>query len=600
MTAPHPSFVEALAGAPSRSGCYILEDARGHVLYVGRAVDIRKRTRVYLRPGADGRARLADLLENARGASFRVCGTEVEAILLEEQLVKELQPPLNVVLKDDKSFLHIRLGMNHAFPGISLTRRKSRDGQTWGPFAHAGEARRTKKLIQRAFGLRDCSDSTLANRSRHCIKHEMGLCSAPCVGKRGGALYKQDLDAARQVLEGKTAGLIAAAEIDMERASASENYEAALRARDRMNALRSLNQPQRVRLRMGEDFDVLGLDERGCFSLLEYRGGAWLGSRHGEARVVPGIEAAVSSLLSALYGPTVEIPPEILLPAFPEDTKAIEDWLSGVANHPVRLKVPLRGEKRALVRLAESNARILKRQSSRSPWGTVARALAPWAGGSPPSVVDAVDVSHFQGKERVASRVRFVEGVAAPESWRRFVVKAGDGNDDARAMREVVGRILVGKSGGLPDLLVLDGGPPQLAAGLAAAGDTGASLSMVALAKARGGGLVPAKEERVWIPGAEEAIPLGKGHAARFFLEEIRDEAHRFAITHHRSRRANIKTVLTRVSGIGPAKGRALLEWSGGDLGLIRDSAPRDLAAVPGMNRGLAEAVQQHLRDFLP
>ncbi len=600
MIDPHPSFVEALAGAPSRPGCYVLEDGCGHVLYVGRAVDIRKRTRVYLRPGADGRARLADLLEKARGANFRVCGSEVEAILLEEQLVKELQPPLNVLLKDDKGFLHIRLGMHHAFPGISLTRRKDRQGRTWGPFAHAGEARRTKKLLQRAFGLRDCSDSTLANRSRHCIKHEMDLCSAPCVGKRKKGLYQQDLDAARKVLKGETGGLIAEAEIAMEKASASENYEAALRARDRMTALRSLNEPQRVRLRRGEDFDVLGLDERGCFSLLEYRGGAWLGSRHGEARVVPGFEAAVSSLLSALYGPTAEIPPEILLPAFPEDATAIEDWLSGVAGHRVRLKVPLRGEKRALVRLAESNARTLNSQSSRSSWGPVARALAPWAGGSPPAVVDAVDVSHFQGKDRVASRVRFVEGVAVPESWRRFVVKAGDGNDDARAMREVVGRILLGKSGGLPDLLVLDGGPPQLAAGLLAAGDAESSLPMVALAKARDGGFVPAKEERIWIPGAEEAIPLREGHAARFFLEEIRDEAHRFAIAYHRSRRSNIKPVLSRVSGIGPVRGRALLEWSGGDLGRIRDAAPRDVAAVPGMNLGLAETVQQHLRDYLP
>jgi len=597
---PHKDFQKALALAPSKPGCYLLEDKDGEVLYVGRAVNLKQRTRAYLRPGADGRARLADLLEYARGASFRICGNEVEAILLEDLLIKEFQPPLNVQLKDDKSFLHIHLSLEHRFPRIGVARGKTKQGKTWGPFGHSGEARRTKELIQKAFQLRDCSDATFANRSRPCLKHEIRLCSAPCVGRKSSKDYGRDVDSAIQVLAGKIGPLVEVSRNEMNRASGAEEYELALLARDRMTALKSLAQPQRVHLRRGEDFDVLGLDERGCFSLLEYRGGRWLNSRDGESQVFMDRGVMVSSLLSSLYSSSVEIPPEILLPALPDDASAIEAWLGGMAGGKVSLKVPQRGEKKSLLRLAQSNSRVLKRHSLRSPWRNTARALSGWIGCTPPSVVDAVDVSHFQGEGRVASRVRFIEGKPFPESWRRFIVRDGHGNDDARGMEEVVRRIFRRKSDGLPDLMVLDGGPPQLNAGLRAMKDSGVDVPVAALAKARQGGISSSKDERLWVPGATESLALERGHCGRLFLEEIRNEAHRFAITHHRARRASVRTVLSQVPGVGPVRRKLLLEWCGGDLSKIRDGSLDELVTLPGLSRTLAIDVQRHLQSRLP
>ncbi len=593
-----PAFDRQLATAPLRPGCYLFRDASGAVLYVGKARELRRRVQVYRRAGADGRARMAELLDRAATAEFFVTDTEKEAILLEDRLVKLHQPPLNVLLKDDKSFLLIHLDTTHPWPRLGLARRKRRSGgEFFGPYPNAGAARRAKRLLQKAFGLRDCSDHTLANRARACLKHAIGLCSAPCVGAVAAADYAAALDGARAVLGGRVGERIAAERERMAAASGRLEYETALRARDRIRALEALAAPQKVRLAADRDFDVLGIDERGHFALLEYREGDWIGTRRGQLPLVESPAASVAQVLTALYrGEGCEVPPEVLVGALPEEAEALESWLEERSGRRVRIRAPQRGEKRALVRMAESNARSQRGERASSPWPVVAERLGVLVRQAPPAVVDCIDVSHLQGRERVASKVRFVEGRADRGHYRRYVVGGGEGNDDFAAMEEVVGRVLArAAEEGLADLIVLDGGRLQLDAGLRAAADAGAAAPLVALAKARRGRGPVAAEERLFLPGRDEPVILERGSPERLFLERVRDEAHRFALAHHRRRRENVRLVLEEVPGVGPAKRKLLLDHCGGDLRALAAADPAALEALPGMTPALVEAVQRHL-----
>lgn len=598
MSPGAPTFAAQLRAAPRRPGVYLFLDAAGAVLYVGKARDLRKRVAAYLRSGADGRARLRELHARAAAAEFRVTDNEREAVLLEERLVKLHQPPLNVLLKDDKSFLWVQVDDGHRFPRLGLARRRGPRGRFFGPYPSAGMARRAKRLLMQGFGLRDCSDQVLANRARPCLKHEVGLCSAPCVGRIGEREYAERIEAAAAVLGGEVEARLRAERNRMREASAKQEYEIALRARDRARALEELAEPQKVRLEAGRDFDVLGLDERGHFALLQYRDGAWLHTREGRVPLWEDPAAAAAEALAALYrSPADEVPPEILLPALPPDAPELEAALGERAGRRVRLLAPARGERRALVRMACSNARAQRGEAADAPWETVALRLAEIARCSPPSVVDCLDVSHLQGRERVASRVRFIEGRPARPDWRHYLVGGGSGNDDAGAMRELTARLLArAPEEGLPDLLVLDGGRPQLSGALEVLQPRGVELPVIALAKARRGRGPVAAEERLFLPGRADPVVLERGTPERHFLERLRDEAHRFAIGFHRRRRENLRMVLEQVPGIGPRRRAVLLDWCRGDLARLRDADPRALAALPGLPWELVEPLQEHLR----
>lgn len=595
------TFERQLQTAPARPGCYLFFDDRDRVLYVGKAKNIRSRVQVYRREGADGRARFAELLQYAERAEFRVTDSEIEAVLLEERLVKMHQPPLNVLLKDDKAFLLLHLDTTHQWPRLGLARKRSMRGEYFGPYPNAGATRRAKRLLQKAFGLRDCSDHTLANRRRPCLKYSVGLCSGPCVGKVTHEDYQEALASARQVLGGKVKERIYQEQMRMENASKVMEYEIALRARNRMQALQALAAPQKVRLQAGRDFDVLGIDERGLFALLEYRDGDWIATRYGRIPVVEAPAAMVSELVPALYRVGAEIPAEILVPAMPEEVDAIQAWLRDQAGHAVTLVAPARGQKRALVRMAEANARARRGEVARVAWPILARRIAEITHLDAPAVVDCIDVSHLQGRERVASKVRFVEGKAERASYRHYLVGDGHGNDDFAAMREVVGRVInrVGEDG-LADLIVLDGGKGQLSAGIDAVKEMGVSAPLIALAKARRGRGPVQAEERLFLPGRSEPFILEPQSPERLFFERIRDEAHRFAITHHRKRRENLRLVLEQIPGIGPAKRGTLLDWCEGDLAKLRDAPREILLELPGMSSDLIDSLQVHLFEVLP
>ncbi len=596
-------FSDTLKNAPLRPGCYLFRDQSGKILYIGKARVLRNRVQVYRRAGADGRARLADLLRLASTAEFFVTDSEKEAVLLEERLVKKHQPSMNVLLKDDKSFLFIQIETQKEWPKLSLARRKAKGkGVFFGPYPSASAARRAKRLLMQAFGLRDCTDHTLRNRTRACLKHSIGMCLGPCVGLVSAEDYDFAIQGASEVLGGKVGSRVADETQAMKLASASLDYENALRSRNRIQALKALREKQKVRLATSEDFDVLGLDERGWFALLQYRGGDWVGTRRGKASLWINREDAIRQALAALYSPDSEtLPPTVLVSELPEEH---EEWLASEASRvswkPL-LRVPCRGEKKALLRMAESNARAMAGEKSHLDWPALALRLSELLHFPLPAVVECVDISHFQGSDRVASKVRFVEGIPEPSSYRRYLIGGGVGNDDFEAMREVVGRIVRSRErDGLADLFILDGGQLQHNAGLESLGGLAAEIQMVGLAKARKGRGPIAAEERVFLPGKRTPIILEPGSPERHFFEKIRDEAHRFAIQYHRKRREDLRLILEQVPGVGPAKRKTLLDFYQGKLERIRDASLEELAALQGLNVELAKAVQEHLEAILP
>ncbi len=595
------NFSRDLQQAPARPGVYLFKDAQGKVLYVGKAIHLRKRVQVYRRPGADGRERMKGLLTTATAAEFRVTDNEKEAILLEDRLVKLYQPSLNVLLKDDKSFLYVQLTTDHPFPAVRVARKRGKSGTFFGPYPFAGAARRSKRLLQGAFGLRDCSDHTLRNRARPCLKYGMGLCSAPCVQKIEKEAYARAVESAISVLGGKVDLHLQKEKKKMLEASAVRNYESALRARDRMRALQALAEPQKVRLQKKKDFDVLGLDERGYFALLQYRDGEWLHTRRGSVPFLPSPAETISQLLVALYQHDEDFVPEILVGALPEEKEGLEACFSQRLGQRVRIFAPQRGAKRALLRMAESNARAQAGSQLRVPWQEVSQRIATLLHQQAPAIVDCIDISHLQGKERVASKVRFTEGQATRSAYRRYLVGGGVGNDDFAAMREVVARVLArADEDGLPDLLVLDGGQGQLSAALESLAASKMSLPMVALAKARKGRGPIAAEERLFLPGGAGPCVLDRGTPERLFFERLRDEAHRFAIGYHRRRRENLRLVLEEVPGIGPSRRRVLLDAYQGKLDRIRDAPVEELMQLPGMQKALAVEVKKHLQRVMP
>lgn len=593
-------------------GVYLFRDREGRVLYVGKAANLKARLRSYRRPGGDGRLLVRFLVEQAESVETIVTRTEQEALLLEDSLIKKEKPPHNVRLKDDKSFLMLRLDLAERFPRFKFVRAHSPQqdkvggrSRFFGPFASTSALRRTLADLHRVVPLRDCPDSVFDHRTRPCLKHQIGLCAAPCVGLVGEADYRRMLERATRMLSGDVRELEDELESRMRAAAAELAYERAAVWRDRLGALRRTAERQGVRASDAKDRDVLALARAGDAAVvhrLAFRDGFVSESRTHLFRSELSDEELWHSVLTALYGAGRRVAPaEIVLPELPADAQLLQRVLGGVAE----FVVPAGGERRRMLDLAFENARaaLAKRTREEAAEDTALAALAKLLDlDDPPETIDCFDVSNFQGAHVVASRVRFRHGHADKAGYRRFKLRSVEGQDDFAAMREVVGRALRRgvEESELPDLVVIDGGAQQLEQALAARDEAGAwDVPIVGLAKARAernvrGVRKEASEERLFLAGAPAPLELARHSPARHLLERIRDEAHRFAITYHRKERGKIRSQLDGVPGVGAAKRKALLRRFGSVVG-IRAASVEDIAAVPGIGRELAERVREHL-----
>jgi len=601
---------------PEKPGVYLFRDGQDRVLYVGKARSLKSRLRSYRRPGGDGRLSVRFLETQAERVETIVTRTEQEALLLEDALIKSHKPPHNVRLKDDKSFLMLRLDAGERFPRLKFVRQHSPKlgrklapptgrARYFGPFASARAVRQTLSDLHRVIPLRDCPDSVFAHRTRPCLKHQIGLCSAPCVGLIDEAGYAALVERAAAVLSGETSELEAELESRMQAASGELAYERAAMWRDRLAAVRRTVERQGVRPRDQVERDVLGLARAGREAVvhrLSFRGGRLSESRSHLFQSELPDEELWHNVLTALYGGgRRQAPGEVVLAALPEERELLE----GVLGARVELVVPSGGERRRMLELALENARtaLARRQREGAQEEAALEALEELLElEAPPEVIDCFDISNLQGTHVVASRVRFRGGHADKSGYRRFKVRGVAGQDDFASLREVVGRSLRRgvRDDDLPDLVVIDGGEQQLAAALDARQEADAwEVPMIALAKARaertlGGRRKAASEERVFLPGAKAPLELARHSPARHLLERVRDEAHRFAITYHRRERGRIRSQLDSIPGVGEVKRKALLRRFGSVVG-VRAASVEELGAVPGIGPELARTILEAL-----
>ena len=594
---------------PDGPGVYRMLDGKGEVLYVGKAKSLRKRVPAYAKTAALS-ARLQRMVALTRGLEVVTTANDVEALLLECNMIKRHRPPYNIVLRDDKSFPYIYVGKATAetpFPRIGRHRgAKRKDCEYFGPFASSGAVNETLGALLRAFPLRSCPDSIFANRTRPCLQYQIKRCSAPCVGRIAAADYALLLEQTEAFLAGRSDKVRAELQTGMAKAAGSLEFEQAAAIRDRLKALAHISSRQGINVSSVDDADVIALAQDGgqaCVQVFFYRNGRNYGNRayypsHAQ-------EAGPAEVLEAFLGQFYdERPPPrlILLSDLPASQELLTEALTLRAGRKVQLLRPQRGERCQLIAQAESNARqaLARRLAESSAQAKLLRRLAERLElPEPPTRVEVYDNSHIMGTDALGAFI-----VAGPEglnkaAYRKFTIRSQElvPGDDYAMMREVLGRRFTRlqkedperQSGQWPDLVIIDGGPGQLSAALESLGGCGVSgVAVVAIAK---GPDRDAGRETLYLP-ERAPLKLDPRDPLLYFLQRLRDEAHRFAITSHRSRRGKAvgRSALDRVPGVGGKRKKALLSHFG-SVRAIETAGLLDLERVPGINKAVARAV---------
>lgn len=588
----------ALAVLPDKPGVYLMHDKEGKVIYVGKAVVLKNRVRSYFRNLASHTPKVKAMVSKIADIETIVTSSEVEALILECNLIKKYRPRYNIMLKDDKTYPYLKVTVNEDYPRLYVTRKQMRDGaRYYGPYADAGAMHATLKLLRNMFPLRTCRNM---NAERPCLNYHIKRCLAPCAGLVSKAEYNSMIKSVCMVLDGRTADL----EKDLKRRmyEASENYafEEAARLRDQLQAVNRLNEQQKAVTNNGGDMDIIGFarDFTGvCIQIFFVRKGKLIGRDNFFLQDdEENQQAVLTAFVKQYYNEATFVPKEIVLSFLPdEDEKTvIEQWLSEKAGKKIELYVPHRGTKKELLKLADTNAeklleeRLRKGQLSLKTDQQAAEELQK-ALGLEHSLerMDCFDISHTQGSETVASMVVFRNGSISKKDYRRYKIVSAEGKpDDFKSMQEVVYRRYKDYED-LPSLVVIDGGKGQLSSALEVIRGLGLhDLPVIGLAK---------REEEIFKEGQSQSILLDRDSSALHLIQRIRDEAHRFAITYHRKLRGkrNLVSVLDHVEGIGPKRRQEL--WKAfKTIDDMKKASVEELASVESMNYAAA----QKLYDF--
>lgn len=605
---------EKVSGFPGLPGVYLMKDAAGRVLYVGKAKDLRARVRNYFREGADGRPMVRFLMARVADIDFVVTDSEKEALILENTLIKRHRPRYNVDLRDDKTYLSLRVDVQSPFPRLTTVRQIRRDGALYfGPYSSAKSLRETVELVLRLFPLRQCSDAELHRRTRPCLYCQIRGCRAPCCGLVDPAEYRKIVDQVVLFLRGRAGELRERLEAAMGEAAGRLDFEEAARLRDRLRDVALTLERQKAVSHEPVDRDVVGLVREGAeveFVVLVVRSGNLIDRRSYYVADLPvEDEEALEGFLQQYYRGDRIVPAEVVsgIGLGAEARAFLEAWLTERRGRRVHFVHARRGEKAELVAMAESNARELLEERRRTKVGYDA-ALGELRErlGLPrlPRRIECFDISNVQGTHPTGSMATLADGFPDKAGYRKFAVKTVEGSDDFAMLYEVLTRRL-GRRGEegweLPDLLVVDGGRGQLAVAVKALEDAGvADLPLAGLAKARvlpgGGEEVDHSPERVFLPGRMNPVILPKNSSALFVLQRVRDEAHRFAVSYHRKRRAkaSLTSAVEAIPGVGAARRKLLLRHFG-SLKRLREATPEEIAAVPGIPEAVARRVAEAL-----
>lgn len=609
------NVAEKLKKLPKSPGCYIYKDADGNILYVGKAVVLRNRVRSYFQTSTKHGIRIERLVSKIRDLEWIVVDSELEALVLECNLIKQHRPPYNVRLRDDKSYPYITI-TNEAFPRVLFTRKVRKDGaQYFGPYSSSYSVRDTLQLLHKVFPLIPCGKSWSGrDEQRPCLYYHLGRCLAPCAGLAKKADYAKIIEQVGHVLKGKEDFLVNNLKKEMEAAAEALDFETAAHIRDQLNAIEHTLQRQKVLSNDRIDQDVIAVvkDDRGAaIQMLYIRNGKLIGQHQymldGAADVPPG--EAVQEFVKQYYANAPEVPREILLPVEIEEMNIVQSWLRQRKGSAVTLEVPNGGEKLRMLEMAANNAELAlnafsAEMEAKEEWAAEAMQQLQEELELPslPMRIEGYDISNIQGTAPVGSMVVTENGEAAKGEYRRFKIKfLQETPNDFAMMNEVIMRRLRNYLDGnekfevLPDLFMIDGGKGQLGAALKARDDLGLSVPMVGLAK---------KQEIIFVPThknldgsysyREVVLPLTS--PGLMLLRRLRDEAHRFALTFHRKireKRMNGSS-LDEIPGVGPRRRRMLLRTFG-SIEAIRRATVEEIAAVPTMTKGMAEKVKEYL-----
>jgi excinuclease ABC subunit C len=629
---PDPSTYRPKPGEiPTQPGVYRFRDPRNRVIYVGKAKNLRARLSSYFQDVGNLHQRTATMVTTAASVEWTTVNTEVEALQLEYSWIKEFDPRFNVKYRDDKSYPWLAVTLNEEFPRVMVGRGAKKKGiRYFGPYSHAWAIRETVDLLLRVFPMRSCSNGVFKRAGqvgRPCLLGYIDKCAAPCVGNVTAEEHRAIVDDFCDFMAGNTNAFVRRIEKEMYAASAVEDFEKAARLRDDLGALRKALEKQAVVLGDGTDADVIALAEdplEVAVQIFYVRGGrirgqrGWVADRVEEGGVAELVENFVLQLYAGESGDA--IPREILVPALPPDTRTLEQLLEELRGGRVSIKVPQRGDKKSLQQTVARNALQalgLHKTKRASDLTTRNRALEEIQEAlgltEAPLRIECYDVSNLQGTEVVASMVVFEDGLARKSDYRRFVIRGVEGQNDVASMHEVItrrfrrlldervnssevttddGPLLVDPETGrprkfayAPGLVVVDGGPPQVTAAVQALTELGIDdIPVVGLAK---------RLEEVWLPDQEDPVIFARTSEGLYLLQRIRDEAHRFAITHHRNRRSKsmVESLLDDVPGLGEVRRKTLIKHFG-SLKKLREATVEEIAMVPGVGPRTATAIK--------
>lgn len=595
-------------GVSEKPGVYLMKDAGGSILYVGKAINLKKRVASYFQHHEAHSPKTALMVGRVADIDTVVTASEKEALILESNLIKRHRPRFNVVLKDDKQYPSIRIDTGTVYPKIEIVRKTPKDGDGavyFGPFSSAHAVRQTVKLINKTFPLRKCSDRSMANRTRPCIHHQMGHCLGPCCLTVDPKKYSGIVKEVILFLKGRTPELIRRVRRQMVKAASDEDFEAAATLRDRMFALEKTLERQVTVTTDFMDRDVIGISGNSDFRLvtvMTLRRGFLQGVRHFELiQAAPEKGELVAQFLGQFYQQAHGIPVEVLVPDLPAGKTLLEETLTEWKGRRVKIHRPMRGEKRKLLEMAQSNAgnTLRERLQRASREAAVLEGLQRRLHMDRlPLRIECFDNSNLGGTNPVSAMVVFEHGRPHKAGYRRYTIKSASGQDDYASMAEVLTRRYgkIGPENPAPDLMLVDGGKGQLSIANAVIGQLGLAgrfhLAGIAKKDEQKGEV----DDKIYLPGRANPVNLGHDGRLLLLLQQIRDEAHRFAITFQRKRRNRnmVGSALDKVGGVGPAR-KAMLLKNFGSIKKIRAATVDEISELPGINRSLAEAIRKAL-----
>jgi excinuclease ABC subunit C len=609
-----------ISAVPAKPGCYLMKDTGGRVIYIGKAINLRNRVRSYFHSSSDQNRKVAELVRHIAEIDWIVVGSELEALILELNLIKRHRPKYNVRLKDDKRYPYIKVHWGDQFPKLTVTRRVSNDGSIYyGPYTSVWAVNQTLDVLRKMFPYLTCDRVITGEDRRACLYYDIKLCAGPCIGAIDQTSYRQMIKDIGRFLEGKTEPVIDRLEGAMAEASEALDFERAAGIRDQLAAIERVVEGQKVVSKDKIDSDVIAFardDTSACVQIFFIRAGKLIGR---EYFLLDGTDQAedrelVGAFIKQFYTEATHIPQRVLLPTEIEEAKIIEEWLNQRRDgKKVHLLVPRRGAKKDLVRLATENAADtltglkVRWEADKSKQ---VEALAELQNvlnlDQPPTRIECYDISNLQGTAAAGSMVVFEQGTPSKKLYRKFTIRTVQGQDDFASMEEVLDRRFrrwktaneeAKKPGGkldpafgmLPNLLIVDGGKGQLSRAVKVLEKYGIQekISVVGLAK---------KFEDLYIPDGNNPLVLRPKSQARYLVQRVRDEAHRFALKHHRTQRRRIGTAsrLDAISGIGPARRKALIK-AFNNVESIKNASLEEIVAIPGITPTIAERLKAEL-----